>query len=47
MNSSYRPDFTGKRIWLCRPGEKACQFKENAEKVFMVCGLPDEVGDLD
>jgi len=31
------------------PDEMACQFKENVEKGFMACGLPEgrEVGDLD
>ncbi|MBQ6751529.1 MAG: hypothetical protein IJR02_12300 [Bacteroidaceae bacterium] len=44
----YKPDFTGKRIWMYWPDEKARQFKENVEKGFMACGLPDdkEVGDL-
>lgn len=38
-----------RRIWMYWPDEMACQFKENIEKGFMACGLPDgrEVGDLD
>ena len=36
------------RIWMYWPDEMACQFKENVEKGFMACGLPNnyEVGDL-
>ena len=49
MNSHFEPEFAGKRIWMYWPGEKAYQFKENVEKGFMACGLPEdrEVGDLD
>ena len=38
-----------KRIWMYWPDDMACQFKENVEKGFMACELPDnrEVGDLD
>ncbi len=48
MDKKWKPDFIGKRIWMYWPDEKACQFKENVEKGFMACGLPDgrEVGDL-
>ena len=48
MDNKWIPDFTGKRIWMYWPDEKACQFKENVEKGFMACGLPNdmEVGDL-
>lgn len=49
INNSYKLEFAGKRIWMYWPDEKARQFKENVEKGFMACGLPDgkEVGDLD
>lgn len=49
INNSYKPEFAGKRIWMYWPDEKARQFKENVEKGFMACGLPEdrEVGDLD
>ena len=49
INNSYKPEFAGKRIWMYWPDEKARQFRENVEKGFMACGLPDgkEVGDLD
>lgn len=42
-------DFAGKRIWMYWPGENAYMFKENVERGFMACGLPNdyEVGDLD
>lgn len=48
MTTEFKLDFNGKRIWMYWPGTKACQFKENVEKGFMACGLPDgrEVGDL-
>ena len=48
MTTEFKSDFNGKRIWMYWPGTKACQFKENVEKGFMACGLPDgrEVGDL-
>lgn len=48
MDNFLKNDFDGKRIWMYWPGEKAYQFKENAEKGFMACGLPGdkEVGDL-
>lgn len=38
-----------KCIWMYWPDDMACQFKENVEKGFMACELPDnrEVGDLD
>lgn len=47
-SNNHKPEFAGKRIWMYWPGEKAYQFKENAEKGFMACGLPgdNEVGDL-
>ena len=47
-NNNCKPDFAGKHIWMYWPGEKAYQFKENVEKNFMACGLPEdrEVGDL-
>jgi hypothetical protein len=58
MDNKIIPDFLGKRIWMYWPGEKAYMFKENVEKGFMACGLPEEkrggriikvreVGDLD
>ncbi|MBO4563984.1 MAG: hypothetical protein J5720_00955 [Bacteroidaceae bacterium] len=49
IDNKYIPDFSGKRIWMYWPGEKAYLFKENIEKGFMACGLPHdyEVGDLD
>ena len=58
MDNKIIPDFSGKRIWMYWPGEKAYLFKENIEKGFMACGLPEEtrgsriikvreVGDLD
>ncbi len=48
MKENFKPEFDGKRIWMYWPGERACQFKENVEKGFMACGLPEgrEVGDL-
>ncbi len=48
MKEHYMPEFAGKRIWMYWPDVRACQFKENVEKGFMACGLPDdrEVGDL-
>ena len=49
MERKFNPDFSGKRIWMYWPGEKACLFKENVEEGFMACELPGnrEVGDLD
>ena len=58
MDNKIIPVFSGKRIWMYWPGEKAYMFKENVEKGFMACGLPEEkrggriikvreVGDLD
>jgi hypothetical protein len=58
MDNHFIPDFSGKRIWMYWPGENAYMFKENVEKGFMACGLPEEnqggriirvreVGDLD
>ena len=48
MTTEFKSDFNGKRIWMYWPGTKACQFKENVEKGFMACGLPDEhdIGDI-
>ena len=48
MTDNNKPDFTGKRIWMYWPGEKAVQLHENVEQGFMACGLPKdrEVGDL-
>lgn len=48
MDNKFNSILTGKRIWMYWPDEKACQFRENMEKGFMACGLPEgrEVGDL-
>ena len=42
MDNKFIPDFSGKRIWMYWPDEYASQFKENVEKGFIACGLPEE-----